>query len=89
MTKASRDTVGNPDYFIFVASRRAGAVFFACHLDNFIVTQNTRPIIGTLTAFVKTTAVKAKTHANPDTPRYCSGQAQGNSLNREVVTGHS
>jgi len=41
------------------------------HLDSFIVTPNLRPPIGT--GF-------AKTHANPDTPRYRSGQAHGNSL---------
>ena len=47
------------------------------HLDNLIVTPNSRPLIGTLPAFVKTTAFKAKTHANPDTPP-SSGQAHGN-----------
>ncbi len=56
------------------------------NLDSFIMTQNARPLIGTLTAFVKTSAFKAKTHANPDTPP-SSGQAPGNSLNRRVVSG--
>jgi hypothetical protein len=40
------------------------------HLDSFIMTPNDRPSMGTLPAFVKTSAFKAKTHANPDTPRY-------------------
>ena len=30
-----------------------------------------------LPTFVKTMAFKAKTHANPDTPRYRSGKAHG------------
>jgi hypothetical protein len=46
------------------------------HLDSFIMTPNAFPPIGTLPAFVKTSAFKAKTHANPDTPP-SSGQAPG------------
>jgi len=61
----------------FGDGRRAGALFFALHRDNFIVTPNARPLIGTLPAFVKTTAFKAKTHANTDTPP-AAGQATGN-----------
>jgi len=37
------------------------------HLDSFIMTRNLHPSTGTLPAFVKTSAFKAKTHANPDT----------------------
>jgi hypothetical protein len=48
---------------------------FARHLDNFILTKKFCTLTGTLHAFVKTSAFKAKTHANPDTPRYRSGQA--------------
>jgi hypothetical protein len=47
------------------------------HQDSFIVTTNARPSTGTLPAFVKTSAFKAKTHANPDTPLK-AGQAPGN-----------
>jgi len=50
------------------------------HRDNFIVTRNPRPSIGTLPAFIKTTAFKAKTHANPD--------MDGNSLNHRAVRCH-
>ena len=35
------------------------------HLDSFIVTTNSHPSIGTLPAFIKTTAFKAKTPACP------------------------
>jgi len=48
------------------------------HLDNFILTRNLHPSTGTLPAFVKTSAFKAKTHANPD--------VDGNSLNRRAVS---
>ena len=58
------------------------------HLDNFIVTRNLHPSTGTLPTFVKTSAFKAKTHANPDTPRHRSGQAHGNSLNRRAIISH-
>ena len=47
------------------------------HLDCLIMTRNFLPSTGTLPAFVKTSAFKAKTHANPDT--------DGNSLNRRAV----
>ena len=47
------------------------------HLDNFIVTINFRLSTGTLPTFVKTSAFKAKTRANPDTPP-AAGQAPGN-----------
>jgi hypothetical protein len=50
------------------------------HLDNLIVTRNFRSSTGTLPAFVKTSAFKAKTHANLDT--------DGNSLNRRAVGGN-
>jgi hypothetical protein len=37
------------------------------HLDNFIMIRKSCPLTETLPAFVKTSAFKAKTHANPDT----------------------
>jgi|GEM_PF-3514494 len=43
------------------------------HLDNFIMTPNTSPLIGP-----DSYRDFAKTHTNPDTPRYRSGQAHGN-----------
>jgi hypothetical protein len=49
------------------------------------VTRYLSPPTGTLPAFVKTSAFKAKTYANPDTLRYRSGQTHGNSLNRRAV----
>jgi gamma-glutamyl-gamma-aminobutyrate hydrolase PuuD len=62
---------------------------FARHLDYFIVTRKSCPLIGTTpfgqfhhdTKRSSTYRDFAKTHANPDTPRYRSGQAHGNSLN--------
>jgi hypothetical protein len=36
------------------------------HLDSFIVTRKSCLLTGTLPAFVKTSAFKAKTYANPD-----------------------
>jgi hypothetical protein len=39
-------------------------------MDSFIVTPKLHPSTGTLPAFVKTSAFKAKTHANPD-PQAC------------------
>jgi hypothetical protein len=43
-----------PDSFVYrdsiigAVGPRAGALFFARHLDNFILTHNFRPLIGTL-----------------------------------------
>ena len=51
------------------------------HLDSFIVTNRSYSLTGTLPAFVKTSAFKAKTHANPD--------ADGNSLNRRAVSSNN
>ena len=66
---------------------------FARHLDNFIVTKRYCSLTGTTPSghFYLDTKLPsiyrdfAKTHANPDTPRYRSGQAHGNSLNRRSV----
>jgi len=61
---------------------------FARHLENFIVTRQILPTYrdyatGQFYRDAKPSSIYqdlAKTQANPDTPRYRSGQAHGNSL---------
>ena len=83
---AETKSIGLPADPAFGEGRRSGALFFARHLDYFIVTQNSHPSpgLGTIKTNYRDTKLSstyrhlAKTHVNPDTPRCRSRQAHDN-----------
>jgi hypothetical protein len=88
------DSFVSRDSIIGAVGRRSGALFFALHRDYFIVTRNFTAVYLDLLPSRQITVTQnfsaiyrdwQKTR-HPDTPRYRSGQAHGNSLNRRAVS---
>ena len=83
------DSFVSRDRIVGLAGRRAGDLFFARHQDYLVVTRNFTAIYRDLVPSRQIIVTRdfspiyrdlAKTYAKPDTPRYRSGQADGNSI---------